>query len=147
MAAAPKFCKALEHLVRKCESVDGRTRLMKLIYLADREWASAHDGKPYTEARYYRWNHGPFSKEFLAALEWMDGIEIVEKEVAWAGGGGYTYRPGINSRLANVTLDPDFVKVLDHVSDLWNNAPLRDLLDHVYSDGRFKEKSFGQPIF
>lgn len=42
---------------------------MKLIYLADIEWAQTHGNTPYTEAKYYRWNHGPFSREVLQALD------------------------------------------------------------------------------
>jgi hypothetical protein len=57
MARFPLLCKALEHLVDRWGTVEGRTRLMKLLYLADLGWARKHGG-PYTEAQYYRWNHG-----------------------------------------------------------------------------------------
>jgi Protein of unknown function (DUF4065) len=64
MAVSPTLCKALEYLIDRWGLIESRTRLIKLIYLADLEWAGTHSG-PYTEAKYYRWNHGPFSREVL----------------------------------------------------------------------------------
>jgi hypothetical protein len=74
----PRLKKALEYLVDEHGPIDGRTRLLKLVYLADREYSQRH-GHPYTEAKYYRWNHGPFARESLEVLEWLDGVEIVEE--------------------------------------------------------------------
>lgn len=146
MATFPQLCKALEHLVDQWGPVEGRTRFMKLIYLADLEWARTHGGAPYTEAKYYRWNHGPFSREVLQALEWMDGIEVVESTVSWDGGVSHSYRSGTSTRLSNVDLDPAFVEVLDQIGDRWRNRSLKDLLEHVYSGEHFQDKAFGQPL-
>ncbi len=142
----PKLCKALEYLVDKWGPIQGRTRLLKLVYLADHEWAKGHGGKPYTEAGYYRWNHGPFSREYLRALEWLDGVEIVED-----GQGnpesGYVYKSGFSTRLGNLTLDPEFQTYLDTVGQQWAGKPLRKLLDYVYGDADFKTKEFGDTLF
>jgi hypothetical protein len=119
---------------------------MKLVYLADLEWARTHGGAPYTEAKYYRWNHGPFSREVLHALEWMDGIEVVESTVSWDGGASHNYRSGTSTRLSKVDLDPAFVDVLDQVGDHWRNRSLKDLLEHVYGAENFQGKAFGQPL-
>lgn len=64
----PKLCKAIEYVVDRHGPIDGRTRLLKLVYLADQRWLQVH-GATYTEASYYRWNHGPFSREFLQAID------------------------------------------------------------------------------
>src|SRR6516162_4826023 len=112
MAIYPRLSKAIEHLVDAWGPVEGRTRLMKLVYLADLEWAKAHDGRPYTEAKYYRWNHGPFSREVLSVVEWLDGIEIVQSTVAWEGGETFCYRSGTRTSLSKVVLDEDFVELL-----------------------------------
>jgi len=141
-----KLCKAIEHLVDAWGPIEGRTRLLKLIYLADLEWAGAHAG-PYTEAKYYRWNHGPFSREVLKALEWMDGIELVQSTISWDGGDTYCYRSGSSTRLGHIQLDPGFVAVLDHVGSRWGNRPLKELLEHVYSDEGFKQREFGEHLF
>lgn len=145
MATNPRLCKAIEYVVDRCGPIDGRTRLMKLIYLADLAWAAEH-GQPYTEAHYYRWNHGPFSQELLRALEWMDGVEIVETSVPWERGETLQYRSGARTRLDDIELAPDFKASLDAIGARWGNRPLRELLDHVYGDEKFKEKVFGQPL-
>lgn len=146
MTRNPLLCRALEYLVDRWGPVEGRTRLTKLIYLADFEWARTHP-RPYTEAKYYRWNHGPFSREVLQALEWMDGIEIVATPTQWEGGTVFCYRPGENTRLAKVTLDPTFVTLLDAVGSRWGNRPLKELLEHVYADEGFATKDFGDNLF
>jgi|SRR5579872_652068 len=146
MLAVQKLCKAVEYLVDRWGPVEGRTRLMKLIYLADLDWAVGHGGQPYTEAHYYRWNHGPFSREVLRALEWMDGIEIVEVTTSWEQGELHRYRSGDRTRLHKVNLDNDFKAILDKVGSQWRHRPLRDLLDHVYTRKQFKDKVFGEPL-
>ncbi len=146
MPAIRNLCKALECLVDRWGPVEGRTRLMKLIYLADLDWAAGHGGRPYTEASYYRWNHGPFSQEVLRALEWMDGIEIVEETTSWERGESHCYRSGERTRLGDVELDQDFKAILDKVGYQWQHRPLRELLEHVYGGEQFKDKAFGQAL-
>ena len=140
------LCKSLEHLVDEWGPIEGRTRLMKLVYLADLEWSNGHS-RPYTEARYYRWNHGPFSREVLKALEWMDGIEVVQSTNSWQGGDTHTYRSGESTRLGQVQLDPEFVAVLDRIGSQWRNRPLKELLEYVYGDEGFKHREFGEYLF
>jgi hypothetical protein len=148
MVKNPRLCKALEHLVDRWGPVEGRTRLMKLIYLADLEWAKSHKGRPYTEAEYYRWNHGPFSREVLSALEWMDGIEIVQTTtMSLDGGEAFCYRSGTRTRLSGVDLDLSFVELLDRVGKLWRSRPLKELLTYVYNRDNFLAKAFGEPLF
>jgi hypothetical protein len=119
---------------------------MKLIYLADLDWAAEHGVRPYTEASCYRWNHGPFSQEVLRALEWMDGIEVVEETTSWERGETHHYRSGERARLGVVELDQDFRAVLDKVGDHWQLRSLSELLEHVYGGEQFKDKVFGQPL-
>jgi hypothetical protein len=145
MAKFPLLCKALEHLVGRWGPVEGRTRLMKLIYLADLEWAGRH-GIAYTEARYYRWNYGPFAREVLEALDWMDGIEIVQSALPHEGGDTYYYRIGSRTRLSLVKLAPAFAELLDRVGEKWSGCPLKDLLAHVYGKASFQDRAFGDPL-
>lgn len=39
----PKLCKAIEYLVDRHGPIDGHTRLLELVYLADQRWLSAHN--------------------------------------------------------------------------------------------------------
>jgi hypothetical protein len=143
----PKLSKAIEHVVDRWGPIDGRTRLLKLIYLADFEWAKANGGKPYTEADYYRWNHGPFSREFLECIEWMDGIEIAENPVRWEGGTTYRYKSGPSTRLGSIAIDDNFLHLLDEIGARWRDRSLRELLDHVYQEEGFAKREFGQHLF
>lgn len=146
MLTHPRLCKALERLIDRWGPIEGRTRLLKLIYLADLEWARAHSERPYTEANYYLWNHGPFAREVLEAIEWMDGIEILQGTVAWEGGDTYCYSPGASTRLKAVELDLDFIAILDRLASEWLPRPLSDLLEHVYSDGQMQDREFGEQL-
>ena len=141
----PRLCKSLEYLVDHWGPLEGRTRLVKLIYLADRQWRRKQ-GKTYTEAHYYRWNHGPFAREVLAALEWLDGIEIIERERRSPGGTIYIYETGERSRLRDVKLDPDFRHTLSGVAEKWGKSSLQELLDFVYSRDDFKNVEFGERL-
>jgi antitoxin SocA-like protein len=141
----PKLCKALETLVATCGSIDGRTRMVKLVYLTDKAWYAKH-GEQYTEASYFRWNHGPYAREVLHALAWMDGVEIVETEHPHPNGMLYTYEPGKRSRLGAVTLDEDFRKLLLETAKKWRSAPLKTLLAHVYADTTFNATIFGDRL-
>jgi hypothetical protein len=146
MIKNPLLCKALERLVDEWAPIEGRTRLMKLIYLADLDWAKRHAGRPYTEAVYYRWNHGPFSREVVTALEWMDGIEIVQSTLSCDGGETFCYRSGGRTRLSAVELDPGFVDNLDRLGKQWASRPLEELLSRVYYRDNFLKRAFGEPL-
>ena len=140
----PRLCKTIEHLV-DTGAVDGRTRLVKLVYLSDKKWFETK-GSNYTEARYYRWNHGPFAREILAAVEWMDGVELIEKEHYGGQGVFYTYSPGERTRLHDVQLDPEFRGIVDHVVGTWRTASLQSLLAHVYEQQDFERARFGDNL-
>lgn len=141
----PKLCKAIETLVDNCGSIDGRTRMLKLIYLADKAWHKEH-GAPYTEAKYFRWNHGPYAKEVLRALEWMDGVEIVQTQHEHPNGTIYRYEPGERTRLRKVLLDNEFERMLVSTAKQWKAVPLQRLLKHVYSDPTFDATNFGDAL-
>lgn len=100
---------------------------------------------PGTEAKYHRWNHGPFSREVLTALAWMEGIEIVEVTTPWAGDDS-AYRAGAGGCLGSVELAPEFVKILDRIGGYWRNRPLLDLDRRVYGEKSFRRKAFGEPL-
>lgn len=145
MIRTPKLCKALETLVNHCGAVDGRTRILKLVYLTDKAW-HARRGEPYTEAHWFRWNHGPFAREVMSALEWMDGVEIVQKERSHSNGTLYTYLPGDRTRLSGVKLDPEFEQLLLETAKKWRDVPLQKLLKHVYADATFDSTVFGDRL-
>jgi hypothetical protein len=141
----PKLCKAIEYVVDQHGPIDGRTRLLKLVYLADQQWLRAR-GTTYTEANYYRWNHGPFAREFLHALDWLNGVEIVERRFDGPSGAMYEYHSGERTRLGNVQLAEQFKGYLDEAATRWRSEPLQKLLDYVYSDSEFVQTDFGEKL-
>lgn len=137
--------KAIEYIVNQCGPIEGR-HLINLIYLADREWHQKH-GKTYTEAHFYRWNHGPFSREILQEIEWMDGVEIIEREHSYDMGQKiFHYSSGSRTRLYGVQLDKKFINILDDIADKWGKEPLKKLLDFVYRRKDFKKSEFGDRL-
>lgn len=145
MTATPRLCKAIEHVVSRWGPIEDHIRLMTILYLAERAWAKNHH-EPHTEATFYRWNNGSFSHEVLHALEWMDGIEVVQYPVAWDGGGIYGYRSGGRTRLKDVQLNSGFIQILDQISESWRNRSLGELLEYVYTSAEFQGKGYGQPL-
>ncbi len=138
--------KAIEHLVGMHGPIRGRTRLVKLLYLADRTW-KAQTGRQYTEASYYRWNHGPFAREILSTLEWMNGVELTEEAIRLPTGSvSYEYSSGGYTRLEGVSLDPKFVAILNDVATTWKKRPLPKLLDYVYGQSDFQETMMGDQL-
>lgn len=138
----PNLSRAIEHVVDTHGPIEGRTRIIKLVFLSDREWWTTHK-RVYTEAHYYRWNHGPFAKEILSSLESMDGIEVIERRIPFDGGATYAYSKGNQSRLSRVQLDATFLEILNRTAKAWSNRPLKQLLDHVYGLADFKNVEFG----
>ena len=141
----PLLCKTIEHIVRKFGPIEGRTRLVKLVYLSDLEWYR-RTGHTYTEASYYRYNHGPFAKEILAAVDEMDGREIVVRSEPFNDGLTYRYESGTVSRLGGIVLDAGFVTTVDRVANEWAKRPITHLLNFVYADQGFKSRDFGDPL-
>lgn len=138
--------KAIEYLVEAHGPIVGRTRLVKLLYLADRAW-KAQTGEQYTEANYYRWNHGPFAREILAAVEWMNGVELAERTINLPNGTvTYEYANGGYTRFEDVSLDPKFVALLDEIAKAWKKKPLSKLLDYVYAQEDFKDVMLGDQL-
>lgn len=142
----PRLGKAIEHLVVAHGPIRGRTRLVKLLYLADRAWRE-QTGQQYTEASYYRWNHGPFAREILAMVEWMNGVELVEESIQLPTGTvTYEYSGGGYTRFEDVRLDPGFVALLDRTASEWKNRPLPKLLEYVYGQADFQTATLGDHL-
>lgn len=147
MSEHPKLCRAIEYLVDDHGPILGRTRLVKLLYLADLRWADERGaGRGYTEARYYRWNHGPFAREILDAIDWMNGVEILETVADNPVGVEYRYVSGRRTRLRPVTLNPEFKRYLDEVAEEWGDVSLAEILAHVYEMPVFKNAGHGDSI-
>lgn len=145
--AYPRLAAMIYHIVASLRHVEGRTRLMKLIYLSDIE-AVARLGHPISGARFYSYTHGPFAKEVLETLREMRGFWIEETcdQINNAGECCYTYSI---SRFPHEPLeieDADARAIVNEIVDYWGERPLRELLDYVYDNEPFKSTPVGQDI-
>lgn len=137
----PKLKKTIEYLINKWRPIKSRTVIINFVYLTDEQWYSDH-GNTYTEACYFRGNTGVFSIEILEALEWMDGIEIIEKVES----NNYIYLSGGRTRLTNIELDPLFVMTINKVARYWINKSIDKLFNHIHLDNEFRKVDLGDRL-
>ena len=65
---------------RRCSGFAGRTKLVKLIYMADHE-AYRFLGEPISEFRWTRRDYGPFDPAFYDAQESLEARELLAIEI------------------------------------------------------------------
>lgn len=119
--------------------IHGRTRLQKLVFLAQKRMED--EGiEPYD---YIAYDYGPFSKELLDALEKYEKKGLIDINITqtYDGTDKYIYSltpEGIDNFEQNLDNSPDSEKIetIRQVSgemiDSFNNMPMSELLDHVY---------------
>lgn len=143
----PKLAAMIYTIVARLHHVEGRTRLMKLVYLSDVE-AVARLGHPISGAKFYSYTHGPFAKEVLETLREMRGFWIEETGEQINNTGEYCYTYSI-SHFPHEPLDiedDDERAIVNEIVDFWGRRPLRELLDHVYDNEPFKSTPVGNDI-
>ena len=142
----PPLASMIYHIVARLRRVEGRTRLMKLVYLSDVE-AAARLGHSISGARFYSYTHGPFAREVLETLREMRGFWIEEScERTGSGGECYSY---VISPFPHEPLEiegTDARAIVDEIIRQWGDKPLRELLDYVYDNEPFKSTPVGQDI-
>jgi hypothetical protein len=108
----------------------GRTRLMKLMYLADHE-ARRYLGRPISDIKYVWYHYGPYDRSLKTRIGRLRDLGVIQEEcVAFpTGNTGYLYRAGDVSFTADFT--PAEIEVLSFVSKKYMNTPLEQLLDEI----------------
>jgi len=124
-----------------------RTRLVKLLYLADvAGWQRL--GRPVTPVEWKSYYYGPFSADVLAAADALDGDTIVQSQGLLSNGDRYfCYTParrGIVAELVNA----DDRGVLDGVIRDNATKPLNEILETVYERTPYKDsdRQLGETI-
>jgi len=127
------------HIVKTLGRVDGRTRLMKLIYLIDME-AAKELGHPVSGARFYSYSHGPFAREVLSALAELNVFWIKEHVTTNIyGDRRYVYTPSNFPFVEPLEIDdPREKEIVERVVNRWGGEDLSTLLRHVYNTKPFK---------
>jgi hypothetical protein len=114
-----------------------RTKLMKLLFLIDRELHRRHGA---TVFRWKMYKYGPFSREVLDTL---DDMEIYGSVLSRVEGDAVVYE------LTSTTpakLPQEVKEVADQVLETWAHRSLDDLLSYVYSLEEVKEAWPGKPL-
>lgn len=114
-----------------------QTRLLKLIWLAELEHYMK-TGEKLTDASWFRYDHGPFSKEILRTVEEEDCFDQEE----------FMSSHGVRAKLirsdeATPEGDQDAIDTLESVVWKYEKYETSELLEEVYGDPFFEETPFG----
>lgn len=141
MARLSKEQELLAFFVRNCGSPPGRTRLMKLLYLADYE-ARRYMGHPITDVQYIWYDFGPWNHGFYG---WLEGLAaqglIVERPVQYPNGKiGYLIERGEGGGVGEASLSPAEMEIVSYVARHYSAMDLSELLgDVVYETEPMQE--------
>lgn len=138
----------LIELLRQLNSIRvkrvSRTKIMKLLYLIDRECKSLY-GDSCTKTKWILWWHGPFSRSVLDVLDELEISGIVDADVVDYGdyvAVEYTLiNPDYRVHVDNRTKD-----MIKKVVEKWGKRDLKRILKHVYSLPEVQKASLGDEL-
>lgn len=122
----------LLYLIKEFKRRAGReitlTRLVKLLYLVDRELAKR--GLPTSGTKWIRWYYGPYSEDVERELESLASEKKVKKDFVISGRDAPIIK--IFDTDEQVELDEDTAEAVDDVLEEYAELDFDDLLDRVY---------------
>lgn len=115
--------------VNECSGSVGRTRLMKLLYLADYE-SRRYLGRAISTINYIWHDYGPFDSNLYSWLESLQSQGLIQQQrVPAANGNAYVYSP------AAIAPSHDFTEaeldILNYVRREYSQRNFRELLDDI----------------
>jgi uncharacterized protein YwgA len=119
--------------------IQGKTRLVKLVYVASHELMKAHKKVPIYE--FHRYYYGPFSQEIVNDLETLQSEKLISHKIVQHGETcGYeenVYRiteKGTTEIEKKRTLSNlDIFEIVEKIKNQYNDIPLSMLVHEVYS--------------
>jgi hypothetical protein len=128
-----KLAAAIYYLVQNLEDRLTRTKLVKLLFLADKD-AKETLNKTITGLKYTYYLHGPYNEEITSYIHEMDGCEIKEIPDDYPTYTGYTYKIGDSPRIDPMAiLSKEEKCIFDNVIINYGRMSLNDILKLVYS--------------
>jgi hypothetical protein len=119
------------YFVNHCDDGQlGRTRLMKLLYLADYE-ARRYLGRPISSIPYVWHHYGPYDSrlnDWTSELESRD-VLVEERVIYPSGKAGYVYHRG--PRMVTPSFTPAESEILAYVCKEYSRIELKGLLEDV----------------
>ena len=138
---ADKLADAIYYLVNKL-SIESRTKLIKLLYLAD-SLAKKKLGKTITGVKYVYHYYGPYSHDIiLKAIDMSTNGEIIE--VFDPVKNRYIYRKGVKSR--NLELNPKEVEILDEIIENFGKLSIQEIKNRAYDTDEMKRSKPGDIV-
>ncbi|MEH2294552.1 type II toxin-antitoxin system antitoxin SocA domain-containing protein [Nostoc sp.] len=124
--------KLIKYFVYETKGYITKTQLIKFLYLADL-YSVKWTGKQLTELEWYYYNYGPWHEDIDAALNKMNGKEIIQE----SQGNTTLIKLGAEAVSSDYLELPVSLKlVLDNIRREWAGSgqdKLNQLLDYVYS--------------
>ncbi len=121
----------------------GRTKLLKLAYLADVA-AFRETGTTISGAQYISYDHGPWTADFYQALESISGLQ---ERVSMTPFGDSEYAYSVDfSDYGFQHLNERELGILEQVNEKWGGTPLKAILRNVYSTAPYAGTAFGEAI-
>ncbi len=135
-------------LLRQLNSIGvkrvSRTKIMKLLYLVDRECRELLN-KTCTGTRWILWWHGPFSRSVLDELDELEIQGIVETDVT-----DYYDYTIIEYSLTNpnyvIQINDQIREIIYKVVKKWGKKELKEILAHVYSLPEVEQANLGDEL-
>lgn len=125
------------------ESVEGRTRMQKLIFLMQQKMAErSHDLVESNEYDFIAYDYGPFSKDLYGDLDRMIEQGYIEEEEEEFGPGKIKYdysilddgEEFIETQLKTSQKAKDILEMAAKLKEEHNDKLLSELIDEVYSE-------------
>jgi len=136
-----KLRDVIYYLINKLGSIESRTKLVKLIYLADVE-AKEKFGRTITGLTYIYHFYGPYAPEIIETALEMDGDEI--KEIYNPFFDRYEYI--IGERGKEVGLSHEEIKVLDRIIKKYGKLGTNDIKEMAYNTDQMRSAKPGEII-
>ena len=106
--------------LKKC----GRTKLMRLLYLIDRELAQRGYEPLFN---WVLWWYGPFSRDVLDVLELLENLGLIYSIPSKYG---KIYALDVED---NIVLDKELREIIDQILNTWGYRKLSEILEYIYN--------------
>jgi len=132
------------YILNKSEFSITKTRLVKLIYLADL-FSKQKRQKKITGVSYNYYYYGPFSKQILETLDSLVAEKVIEeRHVASPQGRKYLVYNTYNKINAFPSLNQGDLAILDGVFQRYGSLNFKDLIAYVYETKPIKKNHQGK---
>lgn len=117
-----------------------QVRLLKLLWLSELRFYESY-GTRLTFANWWRWEHGPYSKDVINTVRQADRNFSVHRDLDLAGATGLLITAKQHS--PGNTLTGEAKAVIDDVLDMHSRYSNAEILAEVYADPFFEATPYG----